>query len=257
MPGMLAEPPPTQYDLRWRMLGMPIRVHPLFWLVTLVFGWRGAAGRWDLILAWIGCVFVSILVHEFGHALVARACGATGVRVVLYAMGGLAIHEGGTRRWQRIVELLMGPGAGFLLAGLTLLVSSLVLPRLETVPFIVHVIVMDLLLINIFWGIVNLLPVYPLDGGQVTWEVLDARRRRERRVLTHKISIGVALLVVAGALGLDYGLHLAGDGWFPAILFGLLAFDNYRLMQVAKMPGWAGDEAPREPWEQDPDWWKR
>lgn len=256
---MLVEPPPTQFDLKWQMLGMPVRVHPLFWLITLVFGWNGSAGRWDLILTWVACVFVSILVHELGHALVARASGAEGVRIVLYGMGGLAIHQGGDqRRWQRVVELLMGPGAGFLLLGLVCLpLWFLVFPSLNPIPELLWVAFWDLLQINLFWGVVNLLPVYPLDGGQIAWELLDAPRRRERRVLTHKLGIGVgvgvAVLFVATTRVMGVGDAI---GLFPALLFLLLAFDNWRLMQIARTPAWIGDEAPREPWERDPDWWK-
>ena len=68
---MLGMPEPTAYDLRFRFLGIPVRVHPLFWLVTAMLGWRGSRTSRS-ILIWIGCVFVSILVHEYGHGLMSR-----------------------------------------------------------------------------------------------------------------------------------------------------------------------------------------
>ena len=67
-------PPPTQYDLRFAIAGIPVRVHPLFWLITILFGFSA-----DLIqlLIWVFVVFVSILVHELGHASGDAALWAT------------------------------------------------------------------------------------------------------------------------------------------------------------------------------------
>ena len=58
-------PPPTRYDLRFSIVGIPVSVHPLFWLITLLLA---ASGDLLLIPIWIFVVFVSILVHELGHA---------------------------------------------------------------------------------------------------------------------------------------------------------------------------------------------
>ena len=103
-----AEPAPTQFDLHFRIAGFPVRVHPLFWLMTLMMGARDDDPM--TLLIWIGVVFLSILVHELGHALTMRYYGQD-ARIVLYMMGGLAIPEssrgeeargGRTRgRWRR------------------------------------------------------------------------------------------------------------------------------------------------------------
>jgi stage IV sporulation protein FB len=52
---------PTPYDLRFSLFGIPVRVHPFFWLVSLVMGWSPHAPQ--LMVVWVACVFVSILVH--------------------------------------------------------------------------------------------------------------------------------------------------------------------------------------------------
>ena len=62
---MLFQPPqPTPYDLRFSVAGIPVTVHPLFWLIALLLGSTG-----DILLVpiWVGVIFVSILVHELGH----------------------------------------------------------------------------------------------------------------------------------------------------------------------------------------------
>jgi len=127
---LLLEPPPTRFDLRFTVARVPVRVHPLFWLVAALLGF--SAGDPVFVLIWVGVVFVSILVHEFGHAIAMRHYGES-PRVVLHALGGLTIAEptpwGG--RWanvspggrQQILISAAGPGAGFLLAGLVLIVG--------------------------------------------------------------------------------------------------------------------------------------
>ena len=127
------EPPRTAYDVHFHIAGIPVRVHPFFWLATLILGsnsWS-ANGNADpdaglKLLIWVGVMFVSILVHELGHSVVMRYFGQT-PRIVLHMLGGLAIADTdflsrrAARRTpqQQILISLAGPGAGFVLAALT------------------------------------------------------------------------------------------------------------------------------------------
>src|SRR6476646_9092926 len=116
---MFGMPAATPYDLRFQLLGVPVRVHPMFWLVSALLGFNARAGFPELII-WVACVFVSILVHEFGHALMARAFRYPAT-VILYGMGGLCYSESERQTaGQRLLVLAAGPGAGFLLAGLVI-----------------------------------------------------------------------------------------------------------------------------------------
>lgn len=241
-------PPPTQYDLRFSIAGIPVRVHPLFWLIALLLGSSGALVE---IPIWILVVFVSILVHELGHALAFRRYGIQS-HIVLHAMGGLTIPEStpwGTG-WasvspspkQEIAISLAGPFAGFLFAvfvmliivftGGSLLTSRLFgflpLPLTAIMPFggtILSVFVTMLLWVNVFWGIFNLLPVFPLDGGQVTRNILvqydpwDGARK----------SLWVS--VIAGGVIAVVGLLLMKSVYI-ALLFGLLAFQSYQSLKI-------------------------
>src|SRR5262249_21254431 len=113
---LLTEPPRTPYDLRFHLFGIPVRVHPLFWLVALVLGMGGKAEPADMIM-WVGVVFVSIVVHEMGHALAARAHGWE-PWITLYGMGGLASYQPTYYSPRsRILITLAGPMAGFVFAG--------------------------------------------------------------------------------------------------------------------------------------------
>lgn len=246
----LTQPNQTPYDLHFSLFNVPIRVHPLFWLVSLLMGFNG--GDPKTVLLWIAAVFVSILVHEMGHALVIQWYGWS-PSVVLYSFGGLAIYtphlqsnygpgRGKRNKWTQIIISLAGPGAGFLLAGLivgitwgtglahlevdtfgeTLLPSGYQLipgDRLSAYPYIT-VLLRYLLYINIFWGLVNLLPIWPLDGGKISRELFlmadGGMAIRNSLILSIICAIGIAIL------------GFQNERQFIAILFAFMAIQNYQ-----------------------------
>src|SRR4051794_1694409 len=117
---MLVEPSPTPLDLNFRIGRTPIRVHIGFWIFTVIMGWSLTQFNDGLLLLsiWIACVFVSILLHEFGHILAGKVFGAHGY-IVLYSFGGLAVGSNHVDyRWQRVVVSLAGPGIQLIFAGL-------------------------------------------------------------------------------------------------------------------------------------------
>jgi Zn-dependent protease len=260
---ILLEPGRTGYDLNFRLFGVPVRVHPFFWLVTLLLNFRSIdQGRLDLLAVWVACVFVSILVHEFGHILAGQLFGRHG-SVVLYIFGGLAVGSSDVpRRWQRIFVSFAGPLAGFILLGIVIGISYAA--REQLTSEIAWIALAYLFEINLWWGLMNLLPIYPLDGGQISVEVFQGFSRRNGLRMAIQLSIAVAVLVAIAAvmakLGKAFIPWIPGD-WYIAILFGMLAYSNYQLLQ--QLPRDAGDYyeereySDRAPWESDPDEWKR
>ena len=118
---MLGMPESTSYDLRFRLLGIPVRVHPFFWLVAAFIGFRER--NIPLTLLNVGCVFLSILVHEYGHGLMAKAFRFS-PSIVLHGLGGLCFSEAERQSLrQRLAVLICGPGAGFALFGLVILAA--------------------------------------------------------------------------------------------------------------------------------------
>jgi stage IV sporulation protein FB len=256
---MLAEPQPGPYDLCFRLFGTDVRVSPWFWLITLLFGGDLLkAGRLDLLVVWIACVFVSILVHEFGHALTGRLFGSQ-ARIVLYGFGGLAVGSTqGLRRWQRVAVLFAGPGAGFLLLGLVLAVRPFLPPeegfRLSPLGgaglFLIE--------INLFWGLMNLLPVWPLDGGQISGELLSAWRRDGFRIaLQISIVTGAAIAIWSFAENMRLVPVYVGLGLYGALLFAMLAYGSYQMLQQIPRDPWRDERYERTAWERDPDEWRR
>src|SRR6185503_19320423 len=110
----------------------------------------------------------SILVHEMGHALAFRRFGSD-AHIVLWMFGGLAVpYSGINGRWRRIMATLAGPLAGFLLCGIVYATNQLTDwgSRANGKP--ISYLYWALFTVNLIWGIFNLLPVFPLDGGQVS-----------------------------------------------------------------------------------------
>jgi stage IV sporulation protein FB len=237
---LLAEPSRTNYDLHFTLFGVPVRVHPLFWLATALLSLRGdmQSIRKENVLLWVVSVFVSIMVHEFGHAFAFRHFHCQ-PRVVLYWLGGLAIpemsyatHPPEGRRL--ILIAAAGPAAGFLLAGLVAAVLfatgyqvdffGFPIGRGQYVPHQnLYELAAMLLQINLFWSLVNLLPVFPLDGGQISRELLTMRFETEGTARSLKVSLVVAIVASVSFLWwLDFR-----DGLLPAVLFGTLAYSSY------------------------------
>ena len=254
---MFGVPSPTEFDLKFRLLGMPVRVNPFFWVIAAFLGQDTLRMGGSLFVIWVLCVFLSVLVHEFGHALVARYFGAE-PEVLLYGMGGLCIYQSHRESLkQRLMVLVMGPGAGFLLMGLTIALTSLVfgiplkdvwnwqLFKGKTLPSVnVAAGIMFLIEINLFWGLFNLLPIMPLDGGQIASILLTFHNPNQGRRRGYILSI-----LTAGCLAIYF---VRKESYYNAVLLGLLALNSYQVLQTLHYQTKYG-----ESFDDDADWWKK
>ncbi len=143
------------------LLGFPVRIHPTFWLVVLVVGLHRRLPPVDL-LSWVVVVLLSILVHELGHALTAARWSIV-YWITIHGAGGETAWRplGKPVWWRSILVSLAGPVAGFSLAYASWLLAPYAWGhRLLTSAL------WNLLEVNVAWGLFNLLPIAPLDGGQ-------------------------------------------------------------------------------------------
>jgi Zn-dependent protease len=268
----LLEPNPTAYDLCWRMFGIPVRVHPMFWLMSIFLGVDIGKQLGPLfLLLWVICVFVSVLIHELGHVFVGRWFGAEG-HIVLYSFGGLAIGSNNLRnRWKRIAVCFAGPFAEFLLLGVVWLVKWSIdlkgLPH-SARPAIAAALIF-LIEINLFWGLLNLLPIWPLDGGQISRDFLDwldpGKGVRTSLIISMLVAGVLAVNSLAAYTGKPVIPYIGMGDLFMTFFFTMFAVQSYQLLQQlpARRRTWEADRD--EPWqvdtggyrEQDPDWWKR
>ena len=229
---------PQTHPCCWRMsfslFKIPIRVQPMFWVVAVVLGMGGGSGGRALLTtaSWIAVLFVSILVHELGHAFAMRAFGRE-PSIELWGLGGLTSWGQGPKvsLGADILVSLAGPAAGLLLGGLVLAGAMVLSPAAGSMA---EVVVTQALWVNIGWGLVNLLPILPLDGGHVlesgaTW-LGGARGRR--------VAHGLSLALAVGAVALAAWYRL----WWIAFLAVWCVSISWRAWSTRS----AGHAAPAE-----------
>lgn len=204
------------------LFGVPVSVTAGFFLMSGYFFYVMGAGR---ALPFVVAVLLSLLVHEFGHALVAKRLGLD-PRVLLQAFGGLTFHERAARDRDDVMILAAGPGAGLAFGGVCLLALRTVVPTYELSghSFVVALLG-QLAMINLFWSLANLVPVWPLDGGQL-FRLLLVRLLGPSRgeSWTHRVGLGLG-----GALALM--AYFSGQR-FITVLLAMLAFQNFSRLQA-------------------------
>lgn len=171
------------------LFAIRVRVDPWFWITMALLGYMIYSGQPVILtLIFVLAGFISILVHELGHALTIRKFGLP-TEITLHGFGGYATYTPGRlTRLQSFLVTAAGPGLQIMLA-LVLIVLSGFIP----IPgkSLLHILVENLIWVSIFWAILNCLPVYPLDGGQMMAAVLGPRREH----LVYLFSVFLAVFI--------------------------------------------------------------
>lgn len=267
---LLQAPPENEYDLRFDVLGFPVRISWTFWLGAVVFG-HGLAQSLDsyfgelspgilpLLLLWVISLLVSILIHELGHALAFRQYGIHS-SIVLYHFGGLAIPSSSFMPGQSVGRLgpkqdLWVSAAGPLLqlASALLLIVVVKLFGFEIDAFRwmpealltvadkitettnlpgvldgnpvdsvgLYALLVCYLFPSILWAFLNLVPVWPLDGGHITRALF----------IIFGGTIAQSLWVSVIAAGALAWYAFTGDQMMMGLFFAMFAFSSYQLLQ--------------------------
>ncbi len=205
---------------------IPIIIHPLFWLCAGLIAYMNKAiipaSPLIGILVWVGIVFVSVLFHELGHALVAVAFRQkAGIQLV--ALGGLTSYEGPKLSFfKQFLIVLAGPLFGILLGAAAGLCMQLDWSRFP----LIHNILFVTLWANLFWSVVNLIPVMPLDGGQLLRIVCEGMFGVKGYRASLLIGASFAALITLAAF--LFSQILIGA------LFALFAFQGFDLWRKSK-----------------------
>lgn len=201
-----------RHMIRFSIFGIPVQVQPFFWLTLVLIGGAMDANSPAAILEialFVLAGFISILVHELGHALTARKFGAYS-EITLQAFGGFAAYSGvRLTRPQSFLVTAAGPGIQILL-GVVLLLSFRFLPDL---PPNIDYFLITLMWISIFWAVLNLLPILPLDGGQMLNAILGPARIKITLWITIIVAIGAAFLIFERTGRLLFPLFLGMFAW--------------------------------------------
>lgn len=222
-----------------RLFGIEIRIHLTF-LFLLVFVWSTEAATQDASaalrgLALVGIVFGSVILHELGHALVARGSGIPAKGIILLPIGGITILDEAhaipdpINGWKRDIRIAVaGPLVNLFIAGLSALVLLAAIPGFSlTARPLLHssALLRSIVWANLYLGLFNLLPAYPMDGGRVLRAFFSRRvdmvRATQRAVrIGHVFSI---LMIMVGML-LSSQAEWRWDGyWLMMIGFFLFA----------------------------------
>lgn len=162
-------------------------------LLALIFVFYGSGGAQNIVLAALVAVvaFVGILAHELGHAMAVRGLGHGRSEIVFGALGGGCIHRARMPRKHSVLVALAGPAVSLALAaahfGAELALSS----SLGGSGYLLSFLRIGALL-NLIWGLFNLLPIFPLDGGRALRTYLGARMPERRAVRWSLKTSGIA-----------------------------------------------------------------
>jgi stage IV sporulation protein FB len=193
---------------------IPVAIYPTFWLFAALIGYINSYSFIGTLI-WVGIIFVSVLFHEFGHALTALLFGQS-PRIELVALGGLTYHNGQKLPfWKQFFIVLNGPVFGFLLV----IFATILLQIPALAQGMTGSIIALARMVNLFWTVVNLLPVMPLDGGQLLRIVLEGIFGLKG----FKYAI-ITSMVIALAISVFF---FVSQALLVGALFFLLAFQSY------------------------------
>jgi Zn-dependent protease len=204
--------------LKGRVLGFPVHLDLSFVVVMAVLGWTSSTSGVGLIV-WLLITPVAVLVHELGHAVVARTTGAK-PEIALAGFGGVTSFTPPEQlsRARSIAISLAGPGVGVAI-GLALLAVDRSVGDQITNEWVWYALRYGIFT-SLGWSVLNLLPVLPLDGGQAMREFLpgDPVTRLRR-------AAGVSIVVAVIAAVLVY-LYVGG-GLFLTLFLAFFAVSNF------------------------------
>jgi Zn-dependent protease len=211
-----------------RILGIDLRIHFTF-VGLLAFVWLTETANHTPVnpargLALVGIILASVMLHELGHALVSLHGGAPLKSILLMPLGGISqfdetqqITQAGKSPWQREIRVAVaGPIISFLIAFVAGSILLAVAPEVQLwgKPSVISSnLPRSLVWVNVWLGLFNLLPAYPLDGGRVL-RALFSRQLDSVHATRRAVSIGQTFATLLMVLGMFVNVWLIMIGIF-------------------------------------------
>ncbi len=240
--------PSNQGAIRlFRFAGIDVFLH-WSWFVVALYEIQGGWGRyrspfWNA--AEYLALFVLVLLHEFGHSLACRQVGGTANRIVLWPLGGVAYVDPPQRPGATLWSIAAGPLVNVVL--LPILSGAWILGEVLSLGAIVpsaYALVQAVWAINLGLLVFNVLPIYPLDGGQILRSLLWFVMGRAQSLITASLVgfLGVAGLAVLALLWASPWLGIL------AVFVALNCWTGFQharvLLRIARLPRHAGLVCP-------------
>ncbi|MBA2479234.1 MAG: site-2 protease family protein [Planctomycetes bacterium] len=179
----------------------------------------------DFMLVLITAALLTILLHEMGHALVARAAGMVGVTITISALGGYCSYMPEPAPRTKILITMAGPGMNFALAGLFWIPDHFQTFSVPLVAFFVHWMVVW----NLLLGIFNSLPLYPLDGGQIFHASAEIGTRS--RAKANRATLVLSVISAFGIVAWSAYMHQGQPDLFLIGLVLMLLFTAFQTLR--------------------------
>ena len=215
-----------------KVFGIQIGLHYSWFLIALLIvlslnaQFHSANAVWStgLVLAMAVATavlfFISLLLHELAHSLVAQSRGIPVREITLFALGGVSQIEGESPNAKTEFQIAVVGPLTSLVIGLLCLAAALVFPGAVTTPS--KAMLLWLGYINLGLAAFNLVPGFPLDGGRILrailwWKMDDDQRASRLAAITGQLVGGlfITLGIVQFFLGANVGgLWIAFIGWF-------------------------------------------
>lgn len=208
--------------MTFSLFRIPIRVHLVFLFTALIL-WNQQE-QWATLPIWTAIVFLGVLVHELGHAFVGRAFGLK-PEIELVFLGGVTRFSAGRRLTpgKSILVSLAGPMVGIVIGGIAL---GVLLTRGEGASPMLRYTLNSLVFVNLGWGVLNLLPILPLDGGNIMASFFSIFQRERGRIYARYASFVVIALVGA--------LAVYAKQYFAVMLLFLFVAQNVQALKVER-----------------------
>ena len=202
------------------IFGFPLRVDPFFFVTAWLIGGRQEP-QWMVV--WVITVIVGVLAHELGHAFAGRRLGMQ-PWIRLMAFGGMTgwMRPRVLTPWQQIGISVAGPAVGIAIGGTVLLavLSGVFAGAPDSILRVANYVVW----VNLGWGVLNLLPILPLDGGHIPSSLAELVAGRNGRIAARAFSV-----VLTVAIGL---WALAAGDWWILILCAVFTYANVQALRA-------------------------
>lgn len=218
----------------YRLGGIPVRVS--IWALLLI-GWL--ALRFGDPISGVCAAFgllISVLIHEYGHALVCKRYGLM-PSISLHMFGGATFHAPAKTDGQDALILVAGATLQLISAALFIvgwIVLGAAAPSIALHPYFLAF-GTSFLYVGIFWAVINLLPLWPLDGGKLfrlgLLRLLNVKPVKADQ-WTHYVAIVGHVLMI-----LFFWLFIGGFAFIAMLIFGMMIYQNYTALQAGAPAG--------------------
>lgn len=200
-------------------------------LLFVVLNYRAEQGI-HYALLWIPILFLSVLIHELAHAAMIGAFGFGSSQIILTGMGGVTINRRRAKAWQDLFISLAGPVSSFALYFLCVWLY-------RNVPIVqadrmLDALVPNMAQANVLWGLFNLIPVPPLDGGHAVREFF-------RTFLNERTAFIISIWIAIVGGGLIVVWMLLGKNFFVALYIAWFVYMAFQQWQYFRQHGVPGD----------------